>query len=61
VKEQNRTWIDIADPTGANTFEKSYATYNLPVIYILDKDKRILRKRIKAEELGDLLSKFYKK
>jgi peroxiredoxin len=60
VKEKGRKWLDVMDPTFKNAYEKPYSTWNLPVIYLLDKDKRILRKRVKPEELGELLGKFYK-
>lgn len=55
VRQQNWEWYDLADPTGKNDFEKQYLTNNLPVLYLLDKDKRILRKRIKPEALRDVL------
>jgi thiol-disulfide isomerase/thioredoxin len=61
VKENNRKWLDVADPTGANSFEKPFSAWNLPVIYLLDKDKRILRKRIKPEQLNELLTTFYRR
>jgi peroxiredoxin len=55
VRQQNWEWHDLADPAGKNSFEKLYPTNNLPVIYLLDKDKHILRKRIKPEDLRDVL------
>jgi len=55
IRQQNWAWYDVADPKGENTFEKQYLTNNLPVIYLLDKNKRILRKRIKPEALRDVL------
>ncbi|MCC6280288.1 MAG: DUF5106 domain-containing protein [Saprospiraceae bacterium] len=55
IRQQNWEWYDLADPTGNNAFEKQYPTNNLPVLYLLDKNKRILRKRIKPEELRDVL------
>lgn len=55
VGQQNYEWTDLADPSGKNEFEKPWATFNLPVIYLLDAEKRVLRKRIKPEELRDVL------
>lgn len=55
IRQQNWEWHDLADPAGKNVFEKQYLTNNLPVIYLLDKNKHILRKRIKPEELRDVL------
>jgi len=60
IRQQNWEWHDVADPQGENTFEKQYLTNNLPVIYLLDKNKRILRKRIKPEALRDVLKIYLK-
>ena len=60
IRQQNWAWYDVADPRGENTFEKQYLTNNLPVIYLLDKNKRILRKRIKPEALRDVLKIYLK-
>ena len=60
IRQQNWEWYDMADPTGKNDFEKQYLTNNLPVIYLLDKNKRILRKRIKPGELRDVLKIYLK-
>lgn len=58
VAQQGWEWIDLSDPAGKNeAMEKNYATFNLPVIYILDKDKKILLKWLKPEELGEALGK----
>lgn len=56
VAQQGWEWIDLADPAGKNlTMEKNYAPFNLPAIYILDKNKKILRKRVAPERLGEVL------
>jgi peroxiredoxin len=56
VAQQGWEWIDLSDPAGKNLgVEKNYAPFNLPVIYILDKDKKILRKRVEVERLGEVL------
>ncbi len=60
IRQQNWEWYDMADPSGQNVFEKQYLTNNLPVIYLLDKNKRILRKRIKPEALRDVLKIYLK-
>ena len=52
VAQQGWEWIDLADTAGKNeAMEKNYGTFNLPVIYILDKDKKVLRKRVVPEHL----------
>lgn len=56
IAQQGWEWIDLSDPVGKNlAIEKNYAPFNLPAIYILDKDKKILRKRVAPEMLGEVL------
>jgi thiol-disulfide isomerase/thioredoxin len=57
VAQQGWEWIDLAAPKGIEDLEKQYAAYNLPVIYLLDKDKRILAKRVNPVNLGATLAK----
>ncbi len=55
VAQQGWTWQNVADPTGKNDFQKDYNAWNLPVIYLLDKDHNILRKRIRTTDLVEVL------
>ncbi len=55
VQQQGWTWHNVADPTGKNAFQKDYNAWNLPVIYLLDKDQNILRKRIRTTDLVEVL------
>lgn len=57
VSQQGWQWLDLASPDGLESLEKQYAAVNLPVIYLLDKDKRILAKRVQPAKLGETLSK----
>ena len=57
VAQQNWQWIDLASPKGIEDLEKQFATVNLPVIYLLDKDKRIVAKRVQPDKLGEALSR----
>ncbi len=52
VAQQNWAWYDVDDHKKMEQLEKQYNAYNLPVIYLLDKDKRILAKRVKPGDLG---------
>ncbi len=58
--QQSWDWLSLADPTGNNEFDKIYNNYNLPVIFLLDKDKKIIRKRIKPADLRTILQKTLK-
>jgi len=57
VAQQAWQWLDLASPNGIENLEKQFAAVNLPVIYLLDKDKRIVAKRIQADQLGEALSR----
>ncbi len=48
-------WINVLDEKPETDIQKKYVTWNLPVLYLLDKDKTILANRIKPEKLPDLL------
>lgn len=57
VGQQSWNWLDLASPEGIEALEKQYSAVNLPVIYVLDRDKRILSKRVSVEQLGAVLSR----
>ncbi|MDX1912079.1 MAG: thioredoxin-like domain-containing protein [Saprospiraceae bacterium] len=61
VIQQGWQWLDLASPDGIETLEKQYAASNLPVIYLLDKDKRILAKRVRPDQLGEMLAAMFGK
>ena len=49
-------WMNIWDgPYPHSQFRDFYDIYSTPVIYVLDKDKRIIGKRINVENIGDLI------
>ncbi len=55
VEEHKLDWINVWDPYNATNFRKLYDIYSTPVIYLLDKDRKIVAKRIDVEQLGKLL------
>ena len=58
LSSQGWEWMNGADPEGKNAFLKSYGVFNLPVIYLLDRDKNILQKRIRPTQLQKSLDYF---
>ena len=48
-------FINVYDPYNFSNFRNFYDIYSTPVIYLLDKGKKIIAKRIDAEQLGELL------
>ncbi|WP_430812211.1 MULTISPECIES: redoxin domain-containing protein [unclassified Carboxylicivirga] len=53
-------WIHLYDPYNKSNFRNNYDIYSTPVIYILDKDKKILAKRISAEQIPGFLDHYFK-
>jgi thiol-disulfide isomerase/thioredoxin len=49
ITTNSLSWINVWDPTRATRYDKLYDIYSTPVIYVLDKNKKIVAKRIGAE------------
>jgi thiol-disulfide isomerase/thioredoxin len=48
-------WINVWDPYNLTNFRFFYNIYSTPTLYLLDKDKKIIAKRIGAETLRSIL------
>jgi len=55
AKSNGYDWIIGVDPTLASNYANLYNVTNLPLIYLLDKDKMIFNKKVKAEKLYEWL------
>ncbi len=53
-------WIHLYDPYNQSGFRSNYDIYSTPVIYILDKDKKILAKRLGVEQIPGFLDHYLK-
>lgn len=53
--KQLTDWINVHDRGGRNRIHDIYDIYSTPVIYLLDKDKKILAKRLDLETLQKIL------
>jgi thiol-disulfide isomerase/thioredoxin len=51
-------WINVYDPSNASFFRYYYDIYSTPTIYMLDKNKKIIAKRIGAETVEKILQDF---
>lgn len=51
IKENKLDWINVEDPEQKTAYKYLYDIYSTPVIYLLDKDKKIIAKRLGAEDL----------
>ncbi len=51
------SWINLYDPSHSSRFKLIYDLKTTPQIYILDHNKKILTKKIAAEQLGEIMDK----
>ncbi len=54
-EKQLEEWYNVFDPYNQSNFRNLYDIYSTPVVYILDKDKKIVAKRIGVEQIPDFL------
>jgi len=55
IDKKLNDFIHVYDPVHINNLKDRFDIYSTPVIYILDKDKKIKAKRIGAEQVVDML------
>jgi hypothetical protein len=53
-------WLNVADLFNKTGYKKTYDIYSTPVIYVLDKDKKIRAKRLGAEDLKGMVDRILK-
>ncbi|MBT7142829.1 MAG: DUF5106 domain-containing protein [Bacteroidetes bacterium] len=53
-------WINAYDPYGWSNFRNNYDIYSTPVIYLLDKSKKIIAKRIDVEKIEEFIENYEK-
>lgn len=56
VQEKKLDWINVYDGVHYNNLKDKYDIYSTPVIYILDKDKKIKAKRIDVDQIKTILT-----
>jgi thiol-disulfide isomerase/thioredoxin len=57
VNSDKREWVHVWDPTGEEQIEKKYDIYALPMIYLLDQNKKIIAKDVPVEKLEEFIRK----
>ncbi len=60
IKEMKLKWFNVADLFNKTGYKKTYDIYSTPVIYVLDKDKKIRAKRIGSEDLEGIVDRMLK-
>ncbi len=53
-------WYNVRDQFNHTDFHETFDVYSTPVIYILDKDKKIIAKRIGVEQIDEFLGNYEK-
>jgi len=57
IRENNLNWINVADPKLQNNFRQEFDILTTPQIFILDKDKKILAKKIDEDNMEKILDR----
>lgn len=60
ISDYKLDWINVADVHHQSNFRNTYDISSTPVIYLLDRKKEILAKKISVEQLEELLNKYLK-
>lgn len=57
IAENKLPWINVHDPYKESNYHKYYDINSTPVIYLLNKDKKIIGKRLSAEQTIDFIQR----
>ena len=60
IEDNKITWINGWDPTRSSHFDYYFNVQSTPTIYILDKDKKIIAKKLGVEEIGPFIENYRK-
>jgi len=55
ISTKGLDWINVYDPIGKEGIEQKYDIYAIPMIYVLDKDKKVIVKDVPVERLEALI------
>ena len=62
IRNKNMNWINVNGPrTFTGNFHGQYDISSTPVIYILNKEKVIIAKKLTVEQIGKFLENYYRK
>ncbi len=56
IDNNQLTWINVQDPTNRSGFREKYDIWSTPLIFLLDKDKRIIAKKITVEQTEEIIT-----
>lgn len=60
IRNKGLKWINVWDSYVATDFRNMYDIYSTPVIYVLDEKKKIVAKRLGAEQLPEFIDNYFK-
>ena len=60
IEDNKITWINGWDPKRISHFDFYYNVQSTPTIYVLDKDKKIIAKKLAVEEIGPFIDNYRK-
>lgn len=56
AEEYHLPWLNVYDPYNRTRFREMYDIYSTPTLYLLDKDKKIIAKRISPQQIEELIN-----
>jgi thiol-disulfide isomerase/thioredoxin len=60
IEENKLTWINGWDPKRGSHFDYYFNVQSTPMVYILDKDKKIIAKKLAVENIGSFIDNYRK-
>ena len=60
IEDNKLTWINGWDPKRSSHFDYYYNVQSTPTVYILDKNKKIIAKKLAVEEIGPFIDNYRK-
>ena len=60
IEDNKLTWINGWDPQRSSHFDYYYNVQSTPTVYILDKNKKIIAKKLAVEEIGPFIDNYRK-
>ena len=60
IEDNKLTWINGWDPERRSRFDAFYNVQSTPMVYILDKNKKIIAKKINVTDIGSFISNYRK-
>jgi len=60
IRDHKLRWINVVDAFNKNNYKRKYDIYSTPVIYILDGNKKIIAKRLEADQIEGFFEQYMK-